>query len=123
MNPYRTDEERLAVLDRAWEMGCTTWDTSDAYGDSEDLLGIWFALHPERRKDIFLSTKFSIVVKFKEDGSIESSFDSSPERARSQCELSLKRLGTDWIDLYYIHRTDGKTPIEKTMEALRDLKK
>lgn len=49
--------------------------------------------------------------------------DSSPEYARQACEKSLKRLGVDTIDLYYVHRVDGKTPIEKTMQALVELKK
>ncbi|KAL2022151.1 hypothetical protein VTK56DRAFT_5980 [Thermocarpiscus australiensis] len=120
--PAPTDEERFAVLDRAWELGCTNWDTSDMYGDCEDVLGKWFARHPERRNDIFLATKFGVVRKLKDDGSVEFAIDSSPERARAGCERSLKRLGVDSIDLYYVHRTDGKTPIEKTMEALRDLK-
>lgn len=92
------------------------------YGDSEDLLGKWFALHPERRQDIFLATKFGINISIGPEGSPSMTFDSSPEQAREACEQSLKRLGVDHIDLYYIHRLDGKTPIEKTMEGLVKLK-
>ncbi|KAK3334145.1 NADP-dependent oxidoreductase domain-containing protein [Cercophora scortea] len=112
-----SDEERLKVLDRAWELGATNWDSADMYGDSEDLLGKWFARHPERRDDIFLASKFGL--KFGPNGL---TVDSSPAYCRQQCEASLKRLGVKHIDLYYIHRVDRETPIEKTMEELVKLK-
>ncbi|KAL7760892.1 hypothetical protein ACKLNR_007427 [Fusarium oxysporum f. sp. zingiberi] len=117
-----SQEERLKFLDRAWEIGATNWDSSDMYGDSEDLLGKWFALHPERRKDIFLASKFAIKGSVGPDGTFSMSIDSSPGYARDACKRSLKRLGLDCIDLYYVHRLDGKTPIEKTMEELVKLK-
>lgn len=88
------------------------------YGDSELLVGKWFKLHPERRADIFLATKFGIVFTASGLG-----MDSSPERCRQQCEKSLERLGVESIDLYYIHRLDEKTPIEKTIQAMVELKK
>ena len=111
------DEERLKLLDRAWELGCTNWDTADAYGDSEDLIGKWFKLHPERRRDIFLATKFGL--KANPDGNI--TVDSSPEYARQQAETSLKRLGVDYIDLYYLHRPNPDVPIETTVGELKKL--
>ncbi|KAI3571590.1 Aldo/keto reductase-like protein [Fusarium oxysporum f. sp. albedinis] len=117
-----SDEERFRVLDRAWELGCTNWDTSDFYGDCEDLIGKWFRLHPERRHDIFLASKFAIKVSVKEDGSYDFSVDSSPESCRAACTLALQRMNVDSIDLYYIHRLDKVTPIEKTMEELSKLK-
>ncbi|KAL6852180.1 NADP-dependent oxidoreductase domain-containing protein [Trichoderma novae-zelandiae] len=116
------DEQRLAVLDHAWQIGCTHWDTSDAYGDSEDLIGKWLALHPERRADIFLATKFGISAEVQPDGSFKGGVNSTPEYARAACEKSLKRLGVDCIDLYYAHRVDTKTPIEKTVQAMVELK-
>jgi len=119
--PAGPDEERFAVLDRAWELGYVNWDTSDLYGDNEDLLGKWFKLHPERRQDIFLATKFALKPAMV-DGRRTLTVDSSPENCRERCEASLKRLGLDHVDLYYIHRVDGKTPIEKTMEELVKLK-
>ncbi|KAK0671309.1 NADP-dependent oxidoreductase domain-containing protein [Cercophora samala] len=112
-----SDEDRLKVLDRAWELGYTNWDSADMYADSEDLLGKWFALHPERRADIFLATKFALSY-----GPNGLNIDSSPAYCRQQCEKSLRRLGTSYIDLYYIHRVDGKTPIEHTMAELVRLK-
>ncbi|EON95744.1 putative aldo-keto reductase yakc protein [Phaeoacremonium minimum UCRPA7] len=117
-----TDEERLALLDRAWELGNTTWDTADAYGDCEDIVGKWFKLHPERRQDIFLASKFGLRVKFGENGSYSVVIDSTPEYGREACERSLSRLGVESIDLYYIHRLDEVTPIEKTVQALVQLK-
>lgn len=111
------DEERFVVLDRAWELGCTFWDSSDVYGDSEVLLGKWFKMHPERRSDIFLATKFAIKVSADGIG-----MDSSPEYCRKACEASLQKLGVDCIDLYYIHRLDEKTPIEKTVQEMVKLK-
>ncbi|KAF4964707.1 hypothetical protein FSARC_7414 [Fusarium sarcochroum] len=111
-----SDDERLKVLDRAWELGCTNWDTADIYADSEDLIGKWFKLHPERRDDIFLATKFGI--KFA-DGKMTT--DSSPEYVGNCIESSLKRLGVDHIDLYYMHRANPEVPIEKTVEVMKQL--
>ncbi|KAK1722972.1 hypothetical protein CaCOL14_008251 [Colletotrichum acutatum] len=116
------DEERLAFLDRAWELGATNWDTADAYGDNEDLIGKWFALHPERRADIFLATKFGLRGEIRNDGTFNIRIDSSPKFCREACERSLKRLGIESIDLYYIHRLDETTPIEKTIEEMVKLK-
>lgn len=111
------DDERFVVLDRAWELGCTFWDSSDIYGDSEVLIGKWFKMHPERRNDIFLATKFAIKISADGIG-----MDSSPEHCRQACEASLQKLGIDCIDLYYIHRLDEKTPIEKTVQEMVKLK-
>ncbi|KAJ4113841.1 hypothetical protein NW765_011448 [Fusarium oxysporum] len=66
----RSDDERFKVLDRAWEIGATNWDTADLYGDNEDLIGKWFALHPERRQDIFLAIKFGGKAKIGPDGEL-----------------------------------------------------
>ncbi|ROV94609.1 hypothetical protein VPNG_09222 [Cytospora leucostoma] len=116
------EEERLKILDRAWELGATFWDTAQAYGDSEVLIGKWLRRHPERRQDIFLATKFGISWTIN-DGKVKLFFDSSPENCRRAIEQSLQKLGVDYIDLFYVHRFDGKTPVEKTMEALVDLQR
>jgi aryl-alcohol dehydrogenase-like predicted oxidoreductase len=96
-------------------------DLADEYGDSEDLLGKWFAANPEKRKDIFLATKFGMRSKPAElkKGLV---IDSSPEYCRKALERSLGRLGLPYVDLYYVHRLDKITPIEKTIEALVELK-
>jgi aryl-alcohol dehydrogenase-like predicted oxidoreductase len=95
--------------------------SADEYKDSEDLLGKWFAANPDKRKDIFLATKFGIRT----DPAAPTKFgvDSSPEYARQALDRSLKRLGLPYVDLYYVHRLDKITPIEKTIEALVELKK
>ncbi|KAL2864857.1 NADP-dependent oxidoreductase domain-containing protein [Aspergillus lucknowensis] len=112
-----SDEERLALLDRAHEIGQWFWDTADIYFDSEDVIGKWRAKNPEKAKDIFLASKFGIQMQ-----GLQQTLDSSPEYARVALEKSLKRLQTNTIDLYYAHRVDGKTPIEKTIQALVQLK-
>lgn len=110
-------EETVAFLDHAHTTGQRFWDTADAYQDSEDIIGEWFK-RSGKRDDIFIATKFGFVP---DEGKI--TVRSDPEHARAACETSLKRLGIDTIDLYYCHRLDGITPIEKTIEALVDLKK
>jgi aryl-alcohol dehydrogenase-like predicted oxidoreductase len=84
------------------------------YGDSEDLLGKWFKANPDKRDSVFLATKFA-AKKFP-------NIDSSPEYAKEACAESLKRLGISTIDLYYCHRVDRKTPIEKTIQGMVELK-
>jgi len=116
--PPKPDAERNAVLDKLYNDGEHFWDTADMYGDSEDLLGKWFKNNPGKRENIFLATKFANVLH--EDGS--RSIDSSPEYAKKACAKSLERLGLPYIDLYYAHRLDGKTPIEKTVQAMAELK-
>ena len=88
------------------------------YQDSEDLLGKWFKLNPGKRDNIFLATKFANAMR--DDGSRY--VDSSPEYLRKACEKSLRRLGVPHIDLYYCHRLDQVTPIEKTVEEMKKLK-
>ena len=112
------DAERFKILDKCLSLGCTHWDSSDLYGDNEELLGKWFAKTGNRSK-IFLATKFAIFTN--PDGS--RGVRSDPEYVRQACEKSLKRLGVETIDLYYCHRVDQKTPIEKTIEAMVELKK
>ncbi|MCJ1447256.1 MAG: hypothetical protein MMC23_007767 [Stictis urceolatum] len=111
------DEERLAVLDRAYELGATNWDTSDVYGDNEILIGNWFK-KTGKRNDIFLASKFAAKV---EDGKMNVYND--PQYVRSACDLSLKRLGVEVIDLYYCHRFNGKVPVEDTVSAMAELVK
>ncbi|KXS15682.1 Aldo/keto reductase [Gonapodya prolifera JEL478] len=117
--PIKSDEERLKFLDAAYEAGETNWDSADMYGDSEDLVGKWFTRNPEKRSKIFLATKFANTT----DANGARVVNSTPEYCRQACEKSLKRLGVSYIDLYYVHRVDKKTPIEKTMEALVGLQK
>lgn len=112
-------EEKLAFLDHAHAVGQRFWDTADLYRDSEDIVGEWFK-RSGRRNDIFLATKFA-VQRDTETGNM--TVRSDPDYVRIACEKSLKRLGVSTIDLYYCHRVDGITPVEKTIEAMVELKK
>lgn len=113
------DEESLRVLTAAADMGINFWVTSDRYGPftNEELLGRWFA-ETGRRDEIFLVTKFG--TKLSAAGQFE--IDGTPEYVKQACEASLKRLNTDRIDLYCQHRVDPATPIERTVEAMAELK-
>ncbi|KAF8652577.1 hypothetical protein AX16_004330 [Volvariella volvacea WC 439] len=106
------DERRFETLNAAYESGARHWDTSNFYGDSEELIGKWIKRNPEKRKDIFLATKFGITP----DGP-----RGDPEHVRECIEKSLKDLNTDYVDLFYVHRIDNKIPIEVTIRALSEL--
>ncbi|RYO93626.1 hypothetical protein DL764_007967 [Monosporascus ibericus] len=121
--PFGNDEERLALLDRAWELGYTNWDTANSYGDGEVLIGKWFKLHPERRADIFLATKFGIKFTVNDKGEWDISANNSPEFFSECLEGSLQKMGVDYVDLYYVHRLDPKVPVEKTMALMARAKK
>ena len=114
-----SEAQNLAVLDRAAAIGCTFWDTSDIYGPFTNEILLSKALKG-RRDRITLATKFG--VKRGEDGSWLG-VDGSAAYVKACCEASLKRLGTDHIDLYYQHRMDPATPIEETVGALAELVK
>jgi aryl-alcohol dehydrogenase-like predicted oxidoreductase len=113
------DEESLKVLTEAADMGINFWVTSDWYGPftNEKLIGRWFK-ETGRRDEIFLATKIGIRIA---DGKVEVS--GKPDYVKEACEASLERLQTNHIDLYYQHRVDSETPIEKTVEAMAQLKK
>ncbi|KAL4885673.1 NADP-dependent oxidoreductase domain-containing protein [Aspergillus karnatakaensis] len=110
------EEEQFAILDRAVEIGATFWDTSDLYGDNEEIVGKWFQ-RTGKRDQVFLATKFGFV-----NGGKSYETDSSASYCKKACEESLKRLGVDSIDLYYLHSANPETPIEETMRALVELK-
>lgn len=92
---------------------------ADIYGDSEDVVGEWLRRSGSKREDVFIATKFALQRQ--SNGMF--SFRSDPEYVKEACERSLKRLGVETIDLYYCHRVDGVTPIERTVEAMVELKK
>lgn len=111
------ERESIAVIHRAIELGITFFDTADIYGvgRNEELVGR--ALRG-RRQEIVLATKFGNVRG--ENGQFLG-INGKPDYVRSACEASLRRLGTDTIDLYYQHRVDPETPIEDTVGAMADL--
>src|SRR5581483_8707890 len=111
-----SEPEAIATIHRAIELGIDLIDTSDAYanGANEELVGR--ALKGKRDK-VVLATKFGNIRL--PDG--KPGADGRPEYMRSCCEASLKRLGVDTIDLYYVHRIDPGVPIEETVGAMADL--
>ncbi|KAK7214710.1 hypothetical protein V2G26_002713 [Clonostachys chloroleuca] len=110
-----SDEERFAVMDRAHELGMTMWDSADIYGDSEELMGKWFK-RTGKRDDIFVVTKFGFVKGH--DHTKGPKYDTSAAYTREACLESLRVLGIDSIDLYYVHHASPVTPIEETMREL-----
>lgn len=115
--PAAPDEERLHFLDYVYKSGVLNWDTSDVYGDSEELLGKWFA-KTGKRNDIFLATKGGAGVDEEGNALIRS----DPGYIKEACNRSLKKLGVTHVDMYYIHRLDKVTPVEKTVAAMVELK-
>ncbi|WP_345612464.1 aldo/keto reductase [Pseudonocardia adelaidensis] len=109
--------EATATLHRAIDLGVTFLDTADMYGGgaNEELLATVLA---DRRDEVTLATKFGILTG--EDG-YPSGVDGSPAYARRACVASLRRLGVDHIDLYYLHRPDPEVPIEETVGAMAEL--
>jgi aryl-alcohol dehydrogenase-like predicted oxidoreductase len=110
-------DEAMATIRHALDIGVTMIDTADAYNDgkNETLVGKALAGHRDRA---FLATKFGNIRY--PDGRRE--VNGRPEYVREACEASLQRLGTDRIDLYYIHRIDPSVPIEDTVGAMAELK-
>lgn len=114
----RDEAEAAATIRRALDLGINFLDTADAYGpfSNEELVGRAIR---GRRDEVVLATKFGIVRDVRDPSVM--GIDGSPDYARRAIEASLRRLGTDRIDLYYLHRVDPKVPIELTMGALAGL--
>jgi aryl-alcohol dehydrogenase-like predicted oxidoreductase len=115
----RNDEESIKTIHHAVDLGITFFDTSDMYGPykNEELLNKAFK---GIRNKVVIATKFGIVRS--NDPNVRA-INGRPEYVKSSCDASLKRLGVDYIDLYYQHRIDTNTPIEDTVGAMSDLVK
>lgn len=110
--------EARATLDRALELGVTLFDTAEIYGsgDNEEFLADFVRANRDR---VVLATKFGIIRKA--DDPHYRGFDNSPDYIRRAVDGSLRRLGIDTIDLYYMHRRDPQVPIEETVGAMAEL--
>lgn len=111
------DVQSLATLERALELGVTHFDTADMYGSghNEQLLGRFLA---GKRDRVVVATKFGIV---RQPGVYARTIDNSPAYVQAACEASLKRLGIETIDLYYVHRRNPDVPVEDLVGAMADL--
>ncbi|MFL5741561.1 MAG: aldo/keto reductase [Flavisolibacter sp.] len=116
----RNDEESTRVIQKAYELGVSFFDTADMYGPYTNEILVGKAIQ-SFRKQVILATKFGVVRD--PNDPTKRGINGKPEYVRSACEASLKRLGTDVIDLYYLHRKDPDTPIEETVGAMAELKK
>jgi aryl-alcohol dehydrogenase-like predicted oxidoreductase len=110
-------DKARAVIDAAVDQGITLFDTSDSYGDSEEIIGE--VLGDGRRDQVLIATKFGSDLK----GANGPDWGARGSRryVRRAVERSLRRLRTDWIDLYQLHRPDPVTPMEETLAALTEL--
>src|SRR6266403_550396 len=114
----RDEEESLATIQRALELGITFFDTADVYGPytNEELLGRALKGH---REQVIIATKFGIL-RDPEKPEFRG-ISGKPDYVRKACDGSLRRLNVECIDLYYQHRVDPDTPIEKTVGAMAEL--
>lgn len=113
----QNDKGAIETIHRALELGINFFDTAEIYGPytNEELLGRALG---NRRQDVVVATKFGTLLHRSDNSR---GLDGSPENIRLSIEGSLKRLNTDYIDLYYQHRMDPKVPIEETVGALSEL--
>lgn len=114
----RDDEQSLATLKTALDLGVDFFDTADMYGDghNEELIGGFLR---GRRDQVTLATKFGIV---REKGVYERTINNTPAYVEKAAEASLRRLGIETIDLYYCHRRNPQTPIEDMIGAMARLR-
>ncbi len=110
------ENELIDAVHTALDQGITFFDTADTYGLGQSEITLGKALGA-RRKDVAISTKFGVRA-----GQGATTYDNSPAYIREALTASLKRLGTDYIDLYQVHYRDGKTPMEDVVETLDQLK-
>jgi aryl-alcohol dehydrogenase-like predicted oxidoreductase len=115
--PADDEAESIRTIHRALDLGVTLIDTAEVYGPyhNEELVG---RAVKDRRDEVVLATKFGMISH---TGGGPGHLDSSPANIRTAVEGSLKRLGTDHVDLYYQHRVDPNTPIEDSVGAVAEL--
>ncbi len=113
--PASPEDEMVKLIHRAYDLGVTFFDTAECYGPYANETLVGKALKPIRDK-VVIATKCGIQV---ENG--VQKLDARPEVIRHSLESSLKRLETDHVDLYYLHRVDPKVPVEEVALVMQDL--
>ncbi len=113
------DEDSMRLIQTAVDWGINFFDTADMYGVGHNEVIVGQALR-QRREKVIIATKFGNMRRV--DGAMLG-VNGKPEYVKAACEMSLKRLGIEVIDLYYQHRVDLQTPIEETVGAMADLVK
>ncbi len=118
----RTDEKTShRILDRALELGVTFWDTANRYnsasGNAERVIGRWLAANPSERRNVVLATKAFGSM----DGRTPNHSRLGRANILAAAQASLKRMQTDYVDLFYFHRFDPETPAEESLAAVEDL--
>ena len=113
-------EEMIKLIRRAVELGCNFFDTAVVYGEANEVL-LGKALEIYNREDVIIATKFGIYGQKMVDGKLENELNSKPDSIREQVEGSLKRLGVDYIDLYYQHRVDPEVEPEVVAGVMKEL--
>lgn len=111
----RSDEDAVELIHHALNLGIMLLDTADIYGESERLVGQAVA---DRRDQVVLASKFGFTAPATAK---DRAIDGSASYVRRACEASLQRLGTEFIDIYYLHRVDPRVPIEETIGAMSKL--
>src|SRR5256885_11659916 len=112
------DDESIRTIHEALELGVTMLDTADIYGRGHNEILVGRAIPRSRRDHIVLSTKVGII---RTGNPQERRLCGKRDYIRESCEKSLRRLGIDHIDIYYVHRLDPDTPVEETMLAMAEL--
>jgi len=119
------DDTSLAIMDAAFEAGITFWDAADVYplgcppeliGRTEELIGLWMQRNGRTREDVILATKC-----FGRSGAHSWDQGNNRKNIMRAIDASLRRLGTDYVDLYQVHFFDRSTPIDETLSAMDDL--
>lgn len=113
------ESESIRTIHRALELGVAMLDTADTYGHGENERLVGKALAGRPREEYFLATKFGILRN--PENPSERTINGRPEYVKAACEASLRRLGVEYVDLYYQHRVDLDVPIEETVGAMAEL--
>ncbi len=120
--PHTTEEDSFAIMDHALELGINFFDTANVYGwkkgegITENIIGRWFAQGGGRREKVVIATKaYGVMSDWPNDSKL------SARHIKQACEASLKRMQTEYIDLYQMHHVDRSTPWEEIWQAMEQL--